>query len=85
MSDEIRQKIYDHVVTTYLSGDARTFTNDTDLLNSRVLDSFSSMQLVRFLQTTFGVQISLEDMTPANLQSVNSLTALVQRAHDRKT
>ena len=84
MNSEIKQQIYDHIVDTYLSGDARTFTNETDLLESRVLDSYSSMQLMTFLQTTFNIKMSPEDMNPANLQNVNALADFVRKTQEKE-
>ncbi len=51
---------------------------NTDLISSGVLDSLSVMELVAFLSEKFGVTIPAGDVTPVNLRTVVTLSALVE-------
>lgn len=50
-----------------------------DLLDSNILDSFSIVQLAVFVQERFGVELEAEDLTRANLASLSSIVALIDR------
>ena len=50
-----------------------------DLLDSNILDSFSIVQLAVFVQERFDVEIEAEDLTRANLASLSSIVALIDR------
>jgi len=73
--DQIRQFIIDNFgqsrnVTTLSDGDS--------LLEKGVIDSLTIFRLVSFLEETFSVRISDEDITPTNLESVNVIARLVE-------
>ena len=52
---------------------------DEDLLASDVLDSHGILEIVVFLEESFGIQVADEDLVPENFQSVNSVVAFVER------
>lgn len=52
---------------------------DEDLLSSGILDSLGILQIVAFIEKTFGIRIPDEDVVFDNFQSVNAMTAYLQR------
>jgi acyl carrier protein len=52
---------------------------DTDLLESKILDSFSVVQLVMFIQERFAVEFEAEDLTRANLSTLSSIVTLLDK------
>ena len=52
---------------------------DADLLDANILDSFSIVQLAVFIQQRFGVELEAEDLTRANLGTLSSIVALIDR------
>ncbi len=44
-----------------------------------ILDSVGVLELVGYLEQTFGVQVDDTDLVPANLDSVDALVAFVER------
>jgi acyl carrier protein len=73
----IRKTIYDYIVTTWLSGDERDFSDDTDLLQAGILDSFSTLNLAAFLDESFHAALDPAEINPQNFRSVNELTRTV--------
>jgi acyl carrier protein len=51
---------------------------DTDLIDSAVLDSLLVMDLVCFLTSRFGIEMTPGDITPDNLGSVARMGRFVQ-------
>ncbi len=49
----------------------------TDLLAANILDSFSIVQLVVFVQEHFGVEFEAEDLTRENLATLANIVALI--------
>jgi acyl carrier protein len=52
-------------------------TGDTPLLEAKVIDSFGMLELVFFIEETFGVEVPDEDITPVNFSTVNKLAAYI--------
>jgi acyl carrier protein len=74
---QVRTGIGQYIVSTWLSGDARGFDDDTDLQQTGVLDSFSTLSLIGFLEDTFKVQLDPADVNSETFKSVNALCRLV--------
>ena len=51
--------------------------SDTDLIESGQLDSLVVMDLVGFVASTFGIQMSPREISPENLRSVQRLAQFV--------
>jgi acyl carrier protein len=75
MSDETQAQILEFVRS--LNG-GNSVDVDTDLIATGSLDSLSVMELVAFLTDAFDIKIAAADITPTNLRSVLTLTALVE-------
>lgn len=73
----IRKTIRDYIVTTWLSGDEREFSDDADLLQAGVLDSFTTLNLAAFLDERFRTVLDPAEINPQNFRSVNTLTRTV--------
>lgn len=54
--------------------------NDTQLLDSGILDSLSLLRLVVFLEGRFGISVGEGDLLPQNFASVDTICAYI-RAH----
>jgi acyl carrier protein len=52
---------------------------DEDLLSSGILDSLGILQLVAFIEKTFGIRIPDEDVVFDNFQSVSAMVDYLQR------
>jgi len=52
---------------------------DTDLFEAKFLDSFGFVDLVAFLEQTFSVKLSEEDLADPAIGSLNGMHALVMK------
>lgn len=55
------------------------FENSSTLIDDGILDSFDIINLVGELNDTFDIEITVEDILPANFNSVESILSLIQR------
>jgi len=54
--------------------------SDTDsFLASGIIDSMGILELVSFLESTFGISVADEEVDPDNLDSVSKVAAYVRR------
>jgi acyl carrier protein len=73
----IRKTIHDYIVTTWLSGDERDFSDEADLLQAGILDSFTTLNLAAFLDDKFHAILDPTEINPQSFRSVNALTQTV--------
>lgn len=50
-------------------------TDDQSLLDSGVMDSTGVLELIAYLETTYGISVADEDIVPENLDSIARITA----------
>lgn len=50
-----------------------------DIVEGGYIDSFELMSLIMFINDKFGIEVSLEDMTPENFNTVDGIVAMVER------
>ena len=48
------------------------------MLDTGIIDSLGILELVGFVEREFAIQVSDEELTPENFQSLDALTAFVQ-------
>jgi len=56
-----------------------SLADGASLLDAGIIDSTGVLELVCFLESTFGIQIADEEMLPGNLDSIAAISAYVQR------
>ena len=78
MDPNVKTTIHEQIVATWLNGDERGFDDDTDLQQTGVLDSFSTMSLVAFIDDTFHVQLDPVDINAETFKSVATIAELVE-------
>lgn len=53
--------------------------NIQDIVEGGYIDSFELMMLITSLGERFGIELSIDDITPENFNSVDAICALVDR------
>ena len=74
----IRSELTEFIVTEYLFGDVtRTPLDDDALVEEGIIDSTSVLELIEFLESHFGIEVTDAETVPENLGSVSALTRFV--------
>ncbi len=71
--------ISEFVINNFLFGDASSLQDDKSFLESGIVDSTGMLELIMFLESTYGIKIEPEEMVPENLDSVNRVAAFIGR------
>jgi len=77
MDTSVKTQLHQQIVGTWLNGDERGFDDDTDLQATGILDSFSTLSLVAFIDDTFHVQLDPVDINAESFKSVTTIAALL--------
>lgn len=57
----------------------KNLPDDVSLLEEGIMDSTGVLDLVMFIEETFGIQVKDEELIPENLDSVDRLVAFIQK------
>ncbi len=78
--NEINKVVRDYIFREYVAeGDDREITDTTPLISSGIVDSFSMVSLLRFLEKKYSIHIPDEAATPEAFDTVERITVLVRR------
>jgi len=76
----IEEKIRDYIAKNLLfSSDGFKYDDDASFLEEGIVDSQGVMELVLFVEETFGVKVEDRDIIPDHFDSVSKLAAFVRR------
>lgn len=80
MNEATRTRIVDFVVETFLFGAAGDLPDDGEsLVRSGVVDSTGVLELIEFLESEFGIEVTEAETVPANLDTIERLVGYVVR------
>lgn len=78
--DNVTQAIRTHILNEFLPGESEAnLRDDTPLRTSGILDSMSTLNLVTFLEQSFGITIDAHETGVDNFDRVDTIAALVAR------
>lgn len=76
ISDQIRSHVLENFMFTSDSGRLK---NDASFLEEGIVDSTGVLELVMFVEESFGIAVEDEEILPDNFDSVNALADYVKR------
>ena len=77
---ETRDKIRSMILESFLKGGAPdTLKDDASLERSHIVDSVKTLELIMFIEETFGFSVDNDDAVPENFDTVNAVVAYVER------
>ena len=76
IEEQIRQYVADNFL---FSDDGYQLSDDVSFLEEGIVDSTGVLELVMFVEETYGVAVRDEEIMPENFDSVGQLAAYVRR------
>ena len=77
---EIEEKIKQYLAENILfSDDGYDYPEDASFLDEGIIDSVGVLELLMFVNNTFGVTVEQQDLKPENFDSVTNLAAYIRR------
>src|SRR6185436_10176033 len=78
-NQEVRREVRDYLVSSFYIADPEALADSASLLKNGVIDETGMLEMVAFLESTFGVKIDDGDIAPENLDSIARVAAFVCR------
>jgi acyl carrier protein len=77
--NDVKTVLRGFILENLLPGeDPANLADDTELKESGILDSMSTLKLVTFLEDQYKIEFAANDLEPGNLSSIASLERLVR-------
>jgi acyl carrier protein len=82
-SNPVNASIRSFIVRTFAAAKRQTISDDLPLLESGIIDSLGVLDVVTFLEHTFAIKVSDEELIPEHFASVQSLAGFVEAKQRR--
>ena len=76
---QIEQQLRQFITENFLFGHDSRFAGDASLLEAGIVDSTGMLELIAFVEATYGIEVHDEEMIPDNLDSVHNLVGFIER------
>ena len=76
---ELKKQIREFVTSNFYVADPATLEDRTSLLDQGIIDSTGVLEVIMFVETTFGIAVEDSEMLPENLDSIERIAAFVGR------
>ena len=77
---DFKKTIKAFILGNYLfTEDTSMLADDASLIRGGVVDSTGILELVEFLETTYGIRVEAAEMIPANFDSIDMIIAFMAR------
>jgi acyl carrier protein len=78
-SPAVRHAVRDFIQENYLLDGSNDLSDEDSLLERQVMDSTGVLELVSFLEETFGVKVEDDELVPENLDSIARIAQFVRQ------
>jgi acyl carrier protein len=75
--EEVLEELKAFVVREFLEGDAADLDSATPLAELNLINSLSTVVILNFIQTQFGLDAPLDELTVENLGTLEAMTRFV--------
>ena len=75
----LKQQIRDFVTSNFYVAEPAALQDQTSLLEHGIIDSTGVLEVIVFLETTFGISVDDSELLPENLDSIERIAAFVER------
>lgn len=74
-----KEQVRQFVITNFYVADPAALQDSESLLDSGIVDSTGVLEVIGFLEETFGIKVEDREMLPENLDSIERIAAFVAR------
>jgi len=76
--NEIREKVRGFILESYMAGlDPAQLKDEVSLERAHIVDSARVLELILFLEETFGFEVTNDEATPDNFDTVDAIVKYV--------
>jgi acyl carrier protein len=75
-------KVREFVVENFLFGDGESLKDDTSFMEAGIIDSTGVLELIMFLEETYGIKIEDNELVPENFDNLQNVARYLEKKSD---
>lgn len=85
MEKNIQKTFRNFIIENFLFEEDDNLKEDTSFLENGIIDSTGVLELVMFIEETYGISVEDDEIVPENLDSISKIAEYVQRKQEQLT
>ena len=85
MKKNIQKTFRNFIIENFLFEEDGNLKEDTSFLENGIIDSTGVLELVMFIEETYGISVEDDEIVPENLDSISKIAEYVQRKQEQST
>ena len=73
------EQIRNFLISNFYVSDVKALVNDTSLLDQGIVDSTGVLEIIGFIEETFGITVEDSELLPENLDSIQGIEQYIIR------
>ncbi len=82
---ELTSTIRQFIIENFLFEEDDNLKEDTSFLENGIIDSTGVLELVMYIEETYGISVDDDEIVPENLDSIANITEYIQRKQEKST
>jgi len=79
LDQDLERTVREFVIKNFIFEDDGSLTPETSFLDNGIIDSTGVLELITFVEETFGIKVEDNEIVPENLDSIRSVASFVER------
>jgi acyl carrier protein len=79
MDLDLERTVREFVIRNFIFEDDGSLTPEISFLDNGIIDSTGVLELITFVEETYGIKVDDHEIVPENLDSIRNVTAFVER------
>lgn len=79
MTTNIKQQVRQFISDNFMMAAAAEIPDDASFMDRHIIDSTGFLELISFVEQTFDIQVTDDEMVPEHLDSLNNIERYVQK------
>lgn len=79
MKQDIEKAVREFVIKNFLFEENGTLTTETSFLDNGIIDSTGVLELITFIEETYGIKFENHEVVPEHLDSIQNIASFVER------
>jgi acyl carrier protein len=77
--NDLKKQVSAFIVDNFLFGQDNGLAENASLLDHGIVDSTGIMELVAYLEKTYGITVADDELLPENLDSIDTIASFIER------
>jgi acyl carrier protein len=79
LKQDIEKAVREFVIRNFLFEENGNLTTETSFLDNGIIDSTGVLELITFIEETYGIKFENHEVVPEHLDSIQNIASFVER------